>query len=150
MVRPRQARTFSCFSLLWSVALARGTWFQRAGSLWCADLASWRPTIWAHQTQANSPHSPFSSSDCVHFYNNKTTPAVAPAASPYLFGQVADVFCFFFEESRNSLQYTTPEISFSPPSHKMCLTQVYNNKSPLTLFVDICFLSALSSVFWLD
>ena len=63
--------------------------------------------------------------------------------------QMSPVF-FFFEESRNSLQYTTPEISFSPPSHKMCLTQVDNNKSPLTLFVDICFLSALSSVFWLD
>ena len=36
------------------------------------------------------------------------------------------------------------------PSWKLCLTLVGNNKPAFALFIKVCFLSVLSSIFWLD
>ena len=109
-VRLEHSPASPCYAVLLLVEESSARQLGYQGS---ADLASWRPTVWAHKLKLIHPplhlaHQTVSSS--------KTISAASLSASLHLFNQVADVSCFFVFEGSSSLQF--PKFLSYPQPHQ--------------------------------
>ena len=109
-VRLEHSPASPCYAVLLLVEESSARQLGYQGS---ADLASWRPTVWAHKLKLIHPplhlaHQTVSSS--------KTTSAASLSVSLHLFNQVADVSCFFVFEGSSSLQF--PKFLSYPQPHQ--------------------------------